>query len=248
MPDNIIEVVNQIGEDDGSPNGLFLCNTLKESTIDDIYGDVEDNSSCASNKSWDMKKDNGQEDQKNIVYDDAVDNEEINNLNGDGLHLRNDLGDNVNDGNNEYSYIKQGGVVNGQDEQGNHFSGANNNPQAQNTYFGGANELDQKNSLTNMTTTATTMITTITKVKIKSGTITTIQKYQTTMDHIMILTSMMEIQMIANNKIMIPQATGITNSMLRNLKMIMIVIRMILIKMKEMLLYKEEITTWLLEE
>ena len=112
-----------------------------------MYGDVnsQDNSSCDSDKSWDMAKDGGQEDQKNIVYDDAIDGDEINNLNEDGLHLRNGLGDNINNGNNKYNYIKQGGVINQQDGQGNHFGGANNNPQAQNEHFGGANELDQNN-------------------------------------------------------------------------------------------------------
>ena len=55
-------------------------------------------------------------------------------------------------------------------------------------------------------------------------------------DHIMILISMMIIQMIINNIIMTLRAIGIMNSMLRNLKIIMIVIRMILIKAKNMLL------------
>ena len=89
VPDDVIKVVNQMGEDDGSPNGIVFRNILKESTLDDMYGDVnpDNNSSCASNKSWDMAKDGGQEDQKNIVYDDAVDCDKINYLNDDGLHL-----------------------------------------------------------------------------------------------------------------------------------------------------------------
>ena len=51
--DDVIKVVNQMGEDDGSPDGIIFCNILKESTIDDTYGDVysQDNSRCASNKS-----------------------------------------------------------------------------------------------------------------------------------------------------------------------------------------------------
>ena len=62
MPDNVIEVVNQMGEDDGSPDGIVFRNILKESTINDIYGDVDsqDNSSCASDKSWGKVKDDGQ--------------------------------------------------------------------------------------------------------------------------------------------------------------------------------------------
>ena len=101
MPDDIIEVVNQIGEIDGLPNGIVFCNILKEPTIDDMYRDInsQDNSSCASNKSWNMPKYGGQVDQKNIVYNDAVDNDKIDNLNKDGLDLQNGLGDNINNGN-----------------------------------------------------------------------------------------------------------------------------------------------------
>ena len=77
MPDDVIEVVNQMGEDDKLPDGIVFCNILKELTIDDICWDVnsQDNSSCASNKSWNMEKDSGQEDQKNVVYNDAVDDD-----------------------------------------------------------------------------------------------------------------------------------------------------------------------------
>ena len=61
MPGNVIEVVNQMGKDDGSPDGIIFCNIHKESTVEDMYGDVDsqDNSSCASDKSWEMKKDGG---------------------------------------------------------------------------------------------------------------------------------------------------------------------------------------------
>ena len=58
-----------MGEDDGITDGVVFCNILKESTIDNMYNDVnsQDDSSCASNKMWNMSKDGGQEDQKNIV-------------------------------------------------------------------------------------------------------------------------------------------------------------------------------------
>ena len=61
MADNIIKVINQMGEDDRSPDGIVFHNILKESTIDEIYGDVDSQgtSSCASNKSWDMVKNGG---------------------------------------------------------------------------------------------------------------------------------------------------------------------------------------------
>ena len=132
MPDDVIEVVNQMGEDDEMPDGIHFCNILKESTLDDMYGDVnlQDDNSCASNKSWDMPKNGGQEDQKTMMYIDAVDDNEIDDLNKDLIQLRNGFGDNVNDGNNEHEYIEQGGIINEQDGQGNHFGNANNNPQA----------------------------------------------------------------------------------------------------------------------
>ena len=97
-----------------------------------MYGDVDsqDNSSCASNKSWYLQKDGSQEDQETIVYDDALDDDEIDNLNIELIQLRNGSGDNLNKFNNKQEYIKQGGVVNEQDEQGNHSGGGNNNPQA----------------------------------------------------------------------------------------------------------------------
>ena len=74
--------------------------------------DSQDNSSCASDKSWDMKKDGGQEDDKNIVYNDNMEQDEINDLNEDLLHLHNGLGDNINDTNNKLQYIEEGGFLN----------------------------------------------------------------------------------------------------------------------------------------
>ena len=108
MSDDVIKVVNQIGEDDRSPDGIVFCNIHKELTVDNMYGDVDsqDNSSCASDKSWNMWKDGGQEDQKIIMYDDDVDDNEVDDLNEDLLHLRNGLRDNINNGNNKHEYIK----------------------------------------------------------------------------------------------------------------------------------------------
>ena len=60
-----------------------------------MYSDVDsqDNSSCASNTSWNIRKDKSQEDQKTIVYDDAVDDNKVDDLNKDLLHLHNGLGE-----------------------------------------------------------------------------------------------------------------------------------------------------------
>ena len=68
MPDNVNNTVNKIVEEEGMPNQIHFSNIHKESTLDDLYGDIEtqDDSSCASDESWDMPK-NGEIDLKNIV-------------------------------------------------------------------------------------------------------------------------------------------------------------------------------------
>ena len=156
MADDVIEVVNQMGEDDGSPDGNFFHNIHKESTIEDMYGGInsQDNSSCASDKSCDMKKDDGQEDQKIIVYNVDMEQDEISDLKKDLLHLRNGLGDNINDANNKLQYIEVRETLNEDAGQGNSFGNANNNPLAnniplknniplaQNKHFGGTNNND----------------------------------------------------------------------------------------------------------
>ena len=62
IPNNVIKVANQIGEDDRKPDRIVFHNILQESTMNDMYGNVnsQDNSSCVSNKSWDMKKNDDQ--------------------------------------------------------------------------------------------------------------------------------------------------------------------------------------------
>ena len=69
MLDDMISIVNQMGVDDGSPEGIVFCNIHKELSVEDLYDDVDsqDDSSCASDKSWNSKKDGGQDDDKNIV-------------------------------------------------------------------------------------------------------------------------------------------------------------------------------------
>ena len=109
MPDNIIEVVNKMREDDGMLDRMVFCNILKESTLDGMYGgvDSQDDSSCVSDKSWDMAKDGGQEDQKTIVYNNAINDDKIEDLNKeDVFHLRNGLVDNDNDDDNNHNHIK----------------------------------------------------------------------------------------------------------------------------------------------
>ena len=77
-----------------------------------------------------MPKNGGEIDLKNIVQDDAVDDDEIDDLdNEDALHLNDGLTNNNN--------IKHVGVINQQDEQQNHVGAPNNNLQPQNDHFGG---------------------------------------------------------------------------------------------------------------
>ena len=113
MPDDMISIVNQMGVDDGSPEGIIFCNIHKVLTMEDLYEDVnsQDNSSCASGKSSDMKKDGGQEDNKNIVYGGNMELDEINDLNEDLLHLSNGLGDNINDANNNLQYKEENRIL-----------------------------------------------------------------------------------------------------------------------------------------
>ena len=148
MPDNVIKVVNHMGEDDGSLEEIVFRNIHKESTVEDMYGEVDsqDNSSCASNKSYEMPKDRDQEDPKTIVYDDTSDDDEVDDLNKDLIQQRNGFGNNVNKFNNKQEYIKQGGVVNAQDKQEDHYHNSDNNPQAQNKHFGAVNEHNQNNA------------------------------------------------------------------------------------------------------
>ena len=53
MPDNVIKVINRMGEDDGSPEGIVFCNIHKVLTVKDLYPDVDsqDNSNNASHTS-----------------------------------------------------------------------------------------------------------------------------------------------------------------------------------------------------
>ena len=74
MPDDVIEVINRMGEDDGSPEGIVFCNIHKVLTVEDLFPDVDsqDSSNNAFDTSWDKKKHSGQDDDKNIVYDNDV--------------------------------------------------------------------------------------------------------------------------------------------------------------------------------
>ena len=157
MPDDVISIVNQMGVDDGPPEGIVFCNIHKELSVEDLYRNVDsqDNNDNASDTSWDKKKDDGQNDNKNIVYDDDVEHDKIDDLNEDLLHLRNRLGDNINDANNGHQYIEEEGILNEDEGQGNDVGNTNNIPLAnniplgQNKHFGGAYNIDNDNDENN---------------------------------------------------------------------------------------------------
>ena len=98
-------------------------------------GDIEsqDDNSCVFDESLDLPKDGGEIDQKNIVYDDAVDDDENDDLNDkDAFHLNDGLANNNNNNNNnnnsnsDSDNIKLVEVINQSEEQRNHFGATNN--------------------------------------------------------------------------------------------------------------------------
>ena len=162
MSDNIIDVMNKLGEEEGIPNRIYFCNIHKESTLDDLYGDIDsqDDSSCASNESWDMPK-NGEIDLKKIKFDNAVNDDEVDNLdnedtlrlndglannnnnnnnNNDNNNNNNNNNNNDNDNDNDNDNIEHIVIINQQDKQQNHVGIPNNNLQPENDHFKGLGE------------------------------------------------------------------------------------------------------------
>ena len=113
MPDNMVEVVNKIGKGEGMLDRIHFSNIYKEQTLDDLYKDVDsqNDSSCASNKIWDILKDGSQTDQTTIVYNDTVDNDKIDDLNKkDAFYLHDSLANN-NDNNNNNNNNNSSSVI-----------------------------------------------------------------------------------------------------------------------------------------
>ena len=93
-----------MGEDDVSPEGIVFCNIHKVLTVEDMYPDVspDDNSNNASDTSWDNKKHGDvQNDDKNILNYDDVENDEVKDLMEDTLQLQSGFGENINSANDE---------------------------------------------------------------------------------------------------------------------------------------------------
>ena len=69
MSDDVIQVVNDMGEQDGMPNGIQFCNICHESTLVDLFvdADLHDNGSCASDNDPGLNK-NPKDDLKKIKF------------------------------------------------------------------------------------------------------------------------------------------------------------------------------------
>ena len=82
MPDDIIKVVNDLGEQDDMPTGIEFQNMHKESTLSDLFvdEDLNDDDSNASNQDWGDKK-NPKDDLEMIEFDNDVDDTEVQDLN-----------------------------------------------------------------------------------------------------------------------------------------------------------------------
>ena len=138
MPNDMIQLINQMGIDDGSPEeGIVFRNIHHELTVELMYRDVDpdDNSDNASDTSWDDKKHGDvQNDDKNILNrnHDDVEDTEVKDLMEDQLQLQSGFGENINDANNELQYLQEGGILHKAEGQGNHFNNVNNIPLANN--------------------------------------------------------------------------------------------------------------------
>ena len=91
IPDDVIEIVNNLGEQDDMPTGIKFRNIHHESTLADLFADEDLNNddSNASDKDWGLNK-NPEDDLQKITFDKNVDDTEVQDLNianEDILHL-----------------------------------------------------------------------------------------------------------------------------------------------------------------
>ena len=116
MPDNVIQVVNDMGIQDGMPNGIEFRNIHHESSLADLFAEdnLNNDNSIASDNNWGLNK-NHEEDLKKKTFDKHVNGNEVQDLNIDNkdiIHLYNvgDLSRNI-------------GIQHKQEDQDNHFGG-----------------------------------------------------------------------------------------------------------------------------
>ena len=104
MAEDIVEVVNEMGKQEGMTDRIQFHNIHHKSTLSDLFVDEvgqDDVNSCASDNDWKDRK-NPQVDLKNFVADVGIDDDEVNDLDDeDALHLNDRLAgnkDTANDG------------------------------------------------------------------------------------------------------------------------------------------------------
>ena len=131
MPDNVIEIVNDLGKQDDMPNGIKFLNIHKESTLADLFADedLNDDDSNASDEDWGDKK-NPEDDLQLVTFDkdvdDVVDGTEVQDLhiaNGteaQDLHITNEDILHLNDGSDLSCNIS---FQHENEDQHNHFGG-----------------------------------------------------------------------------------------------------------------------------
>ena len=94
MTEDVVIVVNEMGKQEGIPDGIQFHNIHHKSATSDLYADIvghKDSNSCASDKEWKDRK-NPEDNWKNLVSNMAVDDNDVNDLvndlnNEDTIHL-----------------------------------------------------------------------------------------------------------------------------------------------------------------
>ena len=138
MAEDIVEVVNEMGKQEGIPDKIQFHNIHHESTLSDLYADEvgQDDNSCPSDNNWKNRK-NPEVDLKNLIAGVGIDNDEVDDLDDkEALHLNDAFGD-IEDTTND-------GVQHDQDNQQHNFGGHIENEGEQYDYFGGP---DQENKI-----------------------------------------------------------------------------------------------------
>ena len=82
MPEDAVEVVNNIGKQEGILDGIQFHNIYHESTLSDLYADKvghKDNDSCASDDDWKDRK-NHEIDLEFLVTDVGINDDEVDDL------------------------------------------------------------------------------------------------------------------------------------------------------------------------
>ena len=133
ISDNVIQVVNNMGNQEGMPNGIQFRNIYHKLTLADLFAEdnLHDDDSCASNTDWDLNK-KSEEDLKKITFDNHVNDNEVEDLNIDNKDILY-----LNDGGDLSCNI---GVQHKQEDQHNHCGGLVVDKHQPNHHLEGHNE------------------------------------------------------------------------------------------------------------